>query len=325
LNTILVVTSKLDPHTDAVISSLSDRGWRTFRLNTDDVESEYAFLFNENYFLIRDSLGREISTKSGRIVGYFRKPRQRSTTNGSAAERLIASEFNGILNGLYCHPQVSWINARLENQGAQSKLGQLSTARKLGFTLPRTLITNDAEEAISFCSTLSGDVAIKPVATPSIADESSSHHFFTKKIATGELREQLRQVELCPVILQEYIPKQYELRITIIGDSTFCCRLDSQWTDGADADWRAVDPDKIEHEIIAIDPEIEQLCRSMMRHYHLEFGAFDFIVTSKGSHVFLELNPNGQWYWIEILTGAPMADAMADCLIKRAEKIENIE
>ena len=33
--------------------------------------------------------------------------------------------------------------------------------------------------------------------------------------------------------------------------------------------------------------------------------------------VFFEINPNGQWAWIEQLTGQPLSAALADELLRR--------
>jgi glutathione synthase/RimK-type ligase-like ATP-grasp enzyme len=48
-----------------------------------------------------------------------------------------------------------------------------------------------------------------------------------------------------------------------------------------------------------------------MKRLGLEFGALDFIVTETGVWYFLEVNPSGQWLWIEDLTGLPIADSIA--------------
>lgn len=45
------------------------------------------------------------------------------------------------------------------------------------------------------------------------------------------------------------------------------------------------------------------------------FGVLDFLVTPAGEWYFLEINPNGQWAWIEQETGLPISSAIADALI----------
>ena len=53
-----------------------------------------------------------------------------------------------------------------------------------------------------------------------------------------------------------------------------------------------------------------------MKDLGLCFGAIDMILTPKNEYVFLEVNPNGQWGWIEELTRVPISSAVANLLIK---------
>jgi glutathione synthase/RimK-type ligase-like ATP-grasp enzyme len=57
---------------------------------------------------------------------------------------------------------------------------------------------------------------------------------------------------------------------------------------------------------------VESFCRLIVHSYGLRFGAIDLIVTPDKDYVFLELNPNGQWAWIEQRTGLPLASALVD-------------
>jgi glutathione synthase/RimK-type ligase-like ATP-grasp enzyme len=140
--------------------------------------------------------------------------------------------------------------------------------------------------------------------------DETAHFIFSRKVGAEEFSAHADAVALCPSLFQEYIEKDHELRITIVGDETFCCRIDSQSVDGAKTDWRQVDPSKVPHRIVPLDPGIEDKLRQMLQRYGLRYGAFDMIVTPQGEYVFLELNPNGQWLWIELMTGAPITNAL---------------
>ena len=48
--------------------------------------------------------------------------------------------------------------------------------------------------------------------------------------------------------------------------------------------------------------------------------ALDFIVTPEGRHVFLEVNPSGEFLWLMQRPGLPIADALADVLVGRAPR-----
>ncbi|MEV4245300.1 hypothetical protein AB0J63_18065 [Streptosporangium canum] len=47
----------------------------------------------------------------------------------------------------------------------------------------------------------------------------------------------------------------------------------------------------------------------------LTYGAIDLILTPDGRYVFLEINPNGQFLWIEDATGLPIGAAIGDLLM----------
>lgn len=149
-------------------------------------------------------------------------------------------------------------------------------------------------------------------------DETDGYFIFSRKVSVEDFERDVDLVAHCPSLFQEYIEKSHELRITIIGDDLFCCRLDSQATPGAETDWRQVDPSQVAHRIVPIEPRIEDALRRMLRHYRLSYGAFDMIVTPDGEYVSLELNPNGQWLWIELITGRRACAGPRPCHDARA-------
>jgi len=55
---------------------------------------------------------------------------------------------------------------------------------------------------------------------------------------------------------------------------------------------------------------------AMTKHYELNFGAFDFILRKNDEkYVFLKLNPNGQWLWLEQLSKFKISKVLADYLV----------
>ncbi|MDO8729228.1 MAG: hypothetical protein Q7K26_05100 [bacterium] len=107
-------------------------------------------------------------------------------------------------------------------------------------------------------------------------------------------------IRACPGIYQELIEKKYELRITVIGNAVIPAKLDSQKF-GATVDWR-YDTDGGEKTLSAmtIPDEIAEKCKLFCKKMKLNFGAFDFIVTKDDEYYFLEVNPAGQFLWIEV-------------------------
>jgi glutathione synthase/RimK-type ligase-like ATP-grasp enzyme len=120
---------------------------------------------------------------------------------------------------------------------------------------------------------------------------------------------------LAPTILQPYIEKAYELRCVVMGDKVFAARLDSQAIESTRTDWRAGEED-VEHEVFDLPEHVQAALRNMMRSFEINFASIDMIVTPEDEFVFLDLNPNGQWLWLEEELGLPLVAGMADLLTK---------
>jgi glutathione synthase/RimK-type ligase-like ATP-grasp enzyme len=118
-------------------------------------------------------------------------------------------------------------------------------------------------------------------------------------------------IRISPGIFQGRIPKSYELRVTVVGPRMFVGKIDSQSNNETRVDWRHK-PFEIEPEPIQLAPVIEAKIHALMKFFGLVYGALDFIVTPEGQHIFLEVNPAGQYMWVESKTGLPITAALVD-------------
>lgn len=235
-----------------------------------------------------------------------------------------------------------WFPNPESNRIANNKPYQLMLAQKIGFTIPETVAGNNADDArrllgrhkkIAIKSLFVGYVT-KPLTAPQQVLFQLSKWFapaqshekvpeqlenavvvYTKQWASEELLAELDRFNCCPVILQEYIPKKVELRITIVGEKVFTCSIDSQSGDRRTReDWRTSDT-PLTHEVYRLPTDIEQKCLQLCKKLGLNYGCIDMIVTPEDEYVFLEINPLGQWLWVELETGLPISEAIADLLI----------
>ncbi len=318
---ILIVTMKLDPHADAVIDELAILGWEVFRLNTEDLCTDYAFCLTQTprqhrFGEIVDSFGRVVSIREVHAA-YYRKPtdvKPHPQLLEQGAADFSTQEGEEFLRTLYAYPGLTWINNPYAIRRAQIKLPQLQVAADLGFRIPRTLITNDPKQARLFCDQCNNDVICKSLVTTRINSNQGALHTYTHRLTQAEIDQHIDCVRYAPTLIQEWIPKRSEIRATVIGNQVFACEIDSQVVPEARVDWRVVDPHLIPHRTIALPQEVNHALINFVYQYDLQFGAVDMIMTPEGEFVFLENNPNGQWYWIEILTGMPLAKAMATLL-----------
>jgi glutathione synthase/RimK-type ligase-like ATP-grasp enzyme len=317
---VLMISTKLDPHVDAVLERLQKRDVPCFRLNTDNFHAEYRVAMTDEVtgaIRIEDIWGRSCVFPHEVRSVWMRKPEPPLPPPGVDDEGIInyvGDEMREFMGFLPMDGRVPWINNPDDNRRHQRKFPQLRLARSLGLRVPRSIITNDADRAEAFFKTCPQGVICKPLLMGSHYVEGQHRVAYTRPVPPSEFLALKDTISLCPTYLQEAIAKDHELRVTIIGDELFCCRIDSQGVAGAEQDWRAVDTIDLPHTIVDLPEKVDRALRDYLKACGLRFGAFDLIVTPEGDYVFLELNPNGQWYWIELATGAPMADAMSRLL-----------
>ncbi len=129
--------------------------------------------------------------------------------------------------------------------------------------------------------------------------------------------EQLRdasRIQNNPCCFQEYIPKAYEVRLTVIGQKLFPVAIYSQGSDYSKVDFRRYDFENVAYEHVDLPEDTAKRISSLIQSYGLEYAAVDLIRTPDGEYVFLEVNPNGQYLWTEEQSGAPITEAFADLL-----------
>lgn len=146
--------------------------------------------------------------------------------------------------------------------------------------------------------------------TAGITDTDGTHQVFTTLVTPEQVGHPSTAHTMH--LVQQWVPKDHEVRLTVVDDQFFAARIDA-CTPDARVDWRA------DYQALTYAPtETPMFVRSrvtaLLHQLNLRFGALDFAVTPDGEWWFLECNPNGQWAWIEQETGLPIAAAVADAL-----------
>ena len=303
---LLILTSKHDLAVDYVITELLDRGLRYFRLNAEDLSS-CKFTFSTN----GEGIVRRLSTRSRTIdldavtaVWYRRAMHPVPDPTLSPPERrFITGELRHLVFGLVFDPCIIWVNPIDKVSVAEHKLYQLQIASSLGLQVPRTLVSADIEELRSFALSNSNGTIVKPIFHGLFFDGVSRHSIYTRRVDADSLdADSLRP---CPILLQEEIPRVADVRVTFIGSDCFVADIRGN---NSLIDWR--DPNvAVNYEISSLDDGTKALCRGMLAEMGLAYGAFDFIRMPNGTLIFLELNPTGEWAWLEETLHFPMRDA----------------
>ncbi|MBI2552685.1 ATP-dependent carboxylate-amine ligase [Candidatus Uhrbacteria bacterium] len=313
-DTVLIVTNRYDEHASRVIKVFNERDIPVFRLNTEDLPREIMVEWRGEQWELRYH-GRTLTPDCIRSC-WYRRPSDAVVHDeivDAGVQTFVRDECHYVLQGLYrCLSDIVWVSHPDALHAAQYKLHQLMLARELGFQTPETLVTNNPETFRGFWSAHQGRVIVK-IAGRGPATIPLDTAIFTSVVGEDALSH-ADTIRFAPHLFQQYVDKQYEARVTIIGDKVFAVRIDSQESEKTRIDWRHYDFEHTLHSAITLPSEVEARCREMVRRYGLNFGAIDLIFTPDGEWVFLEINPNGQWLWLEELTKLPMTDALVELL-----------
>lgn len=326
---ILLVTDKKDVHPTPVLKHLAECKYPVFRLNTDALLTDYEFRWsvsngNIDFYIKNTRSGLSVTGDQINSV-WERRPASPALLSENCeneiVRKFILDEARGFIFDLrhfladrYCigHP--------LFDCHSDSKMWQLKIARDLGFKIPPTVIANRKNSFADFAKNHS-ELLTKPINSDTAADYDSNTEqiFYSRKISRQQIlssqEEAFTHTACC---IQEYIDKQYELRVTVVHDKIFACKIDSQAQDEdrGKIDWRQGYDFKIKHEIVNLPRHVESFCLEYLKRMHLNFGCFDFILTPQNEYVFLECNPNGQWLWIENETGLKISEGIAQVLMQ---------
>ncbi|MGW3466998.1 hypothetical protein ACWDKQ_00655 [Saccharopolyspora sp. NPDC000995] len=146
-----------------------------------------------------------------------------------------------------------------------------------------------------------------------ISEEGTRKLSWTRVLDAADLGD-LRGIEVTAHMVQRWVPKAFEVRVIVMGEHITAAALHAG-NAASYVDWRS-DYDALTYELIDPPTEVVAGIHALMRALGLVYGALDFVVTPSGDWVFLEINPGGQYGWIEARTGAPLTGVLADLLTK---------
>jgi glutathione synthase/RimK-type ligase-like ATP-grasp enzyme len=181
--------------------------------------------------------------------------------------------------------------------------------------IPRTLTTNDADQARAFFNELNGNMVAKLLRPLSISMGAPPVFVYTSDVREEDL-VQAEMLRHSPMVFQERIPKSIELRIAYVDGKCFTGGIDASRSATGQTDWRLSGPDECLWFEAEIPDDVASRLQALMRELGLVYGAIDLIRTPDGEHVFLEVNPGGEWGMLERDLNLPISEALADALLK---------
>lgn len=241
---------------------------------------------------------------------YFRAPvflRTQSKKELSLEEQLERNQWSSFLRNLIIFQRAIWINNPVDVYRAENKMYQLIKAEECGFNIPKTLITNTSAINIE----KEKKFVIKALDTALFYDLENNKEMFTYSnvVNSSELKEyNLRQA---PIFVQEFLEPKIDCRITFIKGKIFSVKIQKD-NEGVYGDWRFY-KEKLEYIPFQLPKSIEGVITKLMYELNLNFGGID-LVYSNGRYYFIEVNPTGEWGWLEVKTDMKISSAIKAAL-----------
>ncbi len=315
---VLLVTNDQDVHADAVESWLMKWSVPYFRFHPDEFATRYTFTFShrqsETSFCIKDNNTEKDFTPNDVGCVWYRRAKAPLTHPKTAldSQKFFFEELSASISSIYASlSKAIWVNKISDVSYANDKITQLTVAAKLGLKVPLTIVTNNIEEAFRFYQSQKYGCIVKSF-RPTLVGENT--RVFTHKFESNLLIEDFSSIEAAPTKLQEFIDKKSDIRVTVVGQKIFACRIYSQDFDKTKVDFRCADMFDLTHEIFELPEKLKTQILEYSRYFNLLSCEFDFVENQDGQFVFLECNPNGQWLWVEIVAKLNISGVMAKLL-----------
>lgn len=307
---ILIATHDRDIGADFVIRHLIERRAPFVRVDTNTLgTSERHFGFeNGSAFLRYD---RFVLTANQLQAVWARR-----FTSPSVLEKVhpdyrafVARELADVREAFFDTLSAPLMNKYDADRQAGNRVVQSSIARKIGFSVPETIITQDAIKAKDFM--LRYDRTITKAISFGLVSSELDQIAHTSRI---DGRSSLAGLSGCPVLIQPEIKKKCEWRVTTVGPKVFAARTKAG-TGVDQLDWRRSEDVSGIFEKADLPVEISERLLLLCEYSNIIFGAHDLIETPDEEFYFLETNPAGQWGWLEVTLGLPIGEAIATWLI----------
>lgn len=305
---ILIVSNTKDVHTRHITKKLRQRGCEVICLSRSDFGKKASVAFNPDADHGTITVNNDSKIDSADVSAvWYRRPGPIYAHKSITIEldrSFVENEWLHTLDGFFTVAFRRIVSPPLKQRAATKPL-QLSAARRAALHVPRTMITSDPKEALEFVAQHQGAIVHKAITAP-------SHSFIDTRAWDSDAFQHVEDLMICPTILQERIFGSADVRATVIGQKVFsACIHTAQGQASVDSRLDADAPCTV----YDLPNDVEAATVRLMEDLGLKFGTIDFKVTDEGEHVFLEVNPQGQFLYIEILTGLPISDALADFLV----------
>lgn len=305
---VLIISSRYDFSSDFIAVELDRRNVPYLRINRDELK-DYVIEFNPVVPILKGSFkGTDFCISGSTLKAvYFRSPvflRDIFQDNIDEEEQLIRTQWTAFVRSLVVFEDAAWFNNPADIYKAEIKPLQLYTANKIGFKIPATVISNrTAVNDFEYTAVKSIDTAVL-----NLGDEEG--FVYTEIYRSNGLSEETYS---SPFFMQQGLVPKIDIRVTVVDDTAIAVKILHKDKAKIDIDWRRL-KEELHYEIIELPDEIRHRCVLYLKEFNLKFGAIDLIL-HQNEFYFIEINPTGEWSWLQQNTGFRFDKAIVNALI----------
>ncbi|QNP61822.1 ATP-grasp ribosomal peptide maturase [Streptomyces genisteinicus] len=303
--TVLVLTSEQDVTADMVVAQLHELGVPLVRFDPGDLPGDVALSAEYVRGEFRGYLstgGRVASVEAMRSV-WIRRPGE-AAAHAPEPSAWLTDESGHALYGMLDSTAARWMNHPSAAARARRKPWQMRLAHRSGFPVPATLVTTYPAMARKFAE------QYRHVVVKSVSGKSPGDPPMALPTTLVPPDADFSGVAAAPTLLQRYIAKSADIRLTSVGCTHLAARKTAEagQVDGRFGEtghtWEPVD----------VPAPVARAVERYKKEAELAYGAFDFAEDADGTWWFLECNQGGQFGFVELETGQPIARTVAEWL-----------
>ncbi|WP_245847963.1 ATP-grasp domain-containing protein [Lentzea kentuckyensis] len=283
---VLVLARAADMEMNELSIALAERGIRMARIDADRCVDLPLSVYTDQPLIELDRWLLRPLLVWRRHFELSAVPVEPGTLAGAYAVDQWASVANWLSSRSdWAHVNPSRFSTHLD------RLTQLSDASSFGLRVPRTAVTTRPGRTRPG----GGRCIVKTAGRHLLEPRPGVQHgLFPRPLETSRASD---APEPAPVIVQEYVPSDTELRVFVVGERCIAFQVDK--LDPAQL-W--VDPDAVRVTPTSVPTSLSDRLLALARHWRVQVAAFDLLVTGS-DHVFLEINVNCDWRWFEHRAG----------------------
>jgi len=194
-----------------------------------------------------------------------------------------------------------WLTRIDEMLRAEDRIVQLTAARSLGVSVPRTIIASDAERVID---EFGPRFVVKPISLGLYRGPDGARSVYTSELDASTAR----QIDFggVPFMAQELIDAERHLRIVTVRDRAWVASLSAH---DRPLDWRRQEEAHREWEA-ADDPDCAERAIRLAHVLGVGYSSQDWLVRGD-ERLFIDFNPGGQWLFLPTEVSDPVTEEIA--------------